>query len=193
MSAKRGVILFAGICTAMGLTLSVLVVKAIRFAARRINTATLEVRRLESHYRDSLQQKATYLVKRYDYAELLLNRRDREIDSLINEDGVVDEIGEELLQERSAILLDKVKALFKRLVAGADCDRCTKEILHLLSVGEDYEISVSGRKVAIGWYCQRLSVMRDAVVVVRVQGEFDMSGKLLGMVVEEGHIDRKDN
>lgn len=193
MSIKRGVILFAGICTAMGLTLSVLGVKAIRFAARKINTATLMVGRLESHYRDSLQQKATYLVKRYDYAEQLLNRRDGEIDSLMNGVGVVDEIGEELLQERSAILLDKVKALFERLVAGADCNRCTKEILHLLSVGENYEISVSGRKVAIGWYCQRLSVMRDAVVVVRVQGEFDMSGKLLGMVVEERHIDRKDN
>lgn len=44
MSIKRGVILFAGICTAMGLTLSVLGVKAIRFATRKINTATLEAR-----------------------------------------------------------------------------------------------------------------------------------------------------
>ena len=100
MSIKRGVILFAGICTAMGLTLSVLGVKAIRFATRKINTATLEARRLESHYRDSLQQRAAYLVKRYSYAEQLLNRRDGEIDSLINGVGVVDEIGEELLQER---------------------------------------------------------------------------------------------
>ena len=146
MSIKRGVILFAGICTAMGLTLSVLGVKAIRFATRKINTATLEARRLESHYRDSLQQRAAYLVKRYSYAEQLLNRRDGEIDSLINGVGVVDEIGEELLQERSAMLLDKVKDLFDRLLAGADCNRCTKEILYLLSVGEDYEISVSGRK-----------------------------------------------
>lgn len=185
MSIKRGVILFAGICTAMGLTLSVLGVKAIRFATRKINTATLETRRLESHYRDSLQQRAAYLVKRYSYAEQLLNRRDGEIDSLINGVGAVDEIGEELLQDRSAMLLDKVKDLFDRLLAGADCNRCTKEILYLLSVGEDYEISVSGRKVAIGWYCQRLSVMREAVAVVRARGEFDMNGKLLGMVVEE--------
>ena len=185
MSAKRGVILFAGICTAMGLTLSVSGIKAIRFAARRINTATLDVRRLESHYRDSLQHKAAYLVKRYGYAERLLDKRDREMDSLINGVGEVGEMSEELLQERSAMLLDKVKYLFERLLAGADCNRCTKEILLLLSVSEDYEISVSGRMAAIGWYCQRLSVMREAVTVVRVQGEFDMNGKLLGMVVEE--------
>lgn len=185
MSAKKGLILFVGICTAMGLTLSVLGIKAIRFAARRINRATLEVRGLESHYRDSLQHKATCLVKRYGYAEQLLTKRDREIDSLINGDGDAGEISEELMQERSAMLLDKVKALFERLLAGADCNRCTKEILHLLSVGEDYEISVSGRMVAVGWYCQRLSVMREAVAIVRVQGEFDTSGKLLGMVVEE--------
>ena len=107
------------------------------------------------------------------------------MDSLINGAGDVGEMSEDLLRERSAMLLDKVKALFERLVAGADCNRCTKEILYLLSVGEDYEISVSGRMAAIGWYCQRLSVMREAVTVVRVQGEFDMNGKLLGMVVEE--------
>lgn len=185
MSVKRGVILFAGICTAMGLTLSVLGIKAVRFAARRINMAALEARRMESHYRDSLQHKANYLVNRYSYAEQLLTKREREIDSLINAVVEADEIGEEILQERSAMLLDKVKLLFERLLAGADCNRCTKEILHLLSVGEEYEISVSGRMAAIGWYCQRLSVMREAVTVVRVQGEFDMNGKLLGMVVEE--------
>lgn len=184
MSVKRGMMLFAGICAAIGLTLSGAFIKVRRSAVRKIAVAELNVRRLERDYRDSLQQMANCLVERYNLAEQLLETRDREIDSLLHviEHGDDEENN---LSERCDRLPGLAKSLFESLLAGADCNRVTKELLRLLSVGEEYIIRVSGKEVAIGSYCQRLSVMRDAVVVVSVSGDFDANGKLLCLVVEE--------
>lgn len=184
MSVRRGMILFAGICTAMGLTLSAIFIKVRRLAAWKIGVAELEVRGLERGYRDSLQQMANCIVERCSMAEQLLAARNRVADSLLH---VIEQSkdGEDNLSEGHDRLLGTVKSLFESLLAGADCNRVTKKILRLLSVGEGHIIHVSGKEVAIGGYCQRLSVMREAVVIVRVTGEFDTNGKMVCLAVEE--------
>ncbi len=185
MKMKRGLALFAGICTAMGLTLSVVGIKVWRISAKKINTATLEVKMLERYYYDSLRRESEYLIERCNKAEQLLVKRDREIDSIIYRRNREESIESNAQQERAAQLPMLIKALFERLLAGADCNRCTKELLHLLLVRENFEISASGKMMAIGSYCQRLSVMRDALTVVSVHVELDMSGRTTGLTVEE--------
>jgi len=185
MKIKRGMALFASICTAMGLTLSVVGIKVWRLSAKRINTATLEVKMLERYYHDSLKRVSEYLTERCNMAEQLLVQRDREIDSIIYKRNREEIVENNAQLERAAQLPTLVKALFERLLAGADCNRCTKELLHLLLVREDFEISVSGKVMTIGSYCQRLSVMRDALTVVSVHPELDMNGRTIALAVEE--------
>lgn len=188
MNVKKGIILFGGICTAMGLTLSVLGVKLRRNAMKRMNMAVIEVRLEERYYRDSLQRTASLLVERCCVAEKLLMRREVELDSLMYEIEHGEVPLEDVLNSNSSKQLDMVKSLLEKLLSGADCNRCTKEILSILSVTEEFEISVSGRMMPIGGYCQRLSVMRDAISFLRVDGEFDSDGKILDLVVEESLI-----